>query len=449
MNTSYKIKLLDEKKPTLTVHPETADLLGIGEKKIIALRFGCIRRFADVVRSGDAARTEIRLSAKLAADLHLPEYPEYEFRVSGNEMNIGPFIGMLMTREDSKLTPAALEKIKIYLSDYGKLHGAIVVFALDKADSAGQLVEGYCFNPESQSFEKGVFPFPAAIYRTVGLNEHWKNCFLTVLGDRFFNNTYFNKWDMYQWYSRNPDFSSKLPFTCVYQSAEDVFDQLEKYGRVFIKPLSGLGGHRITQIQQSGDGCVFQYRENGVNRNNVLGSREEAVEFIERRFSRGKYLIQQPIDLIQIDGGVTDFRCIMQKDQSAAWVCRAIIGRCGDKGSVVSNISSGGTAFCIDSLPVRSLPLPENKAVHLGKDIAAFAYKVCRALDQYGVNCGTLGLDIGVDIHGNLWLIEINNRDPDPTIALDIRDRPLYVKLKTGILFYAKALSGFKEEPLI
>jgi len=64
-------------------------------------------------------------------------------------------------------------------------------------------------------------------------------------------------------------------------------------------------------------------------------------------------------------------------------------------------------------------------------------------LDEYGLNCGTLGLDIGVDLEEKIWLIEINNRDPDPSIALNVHDLQLYYELKTGPLFYAKFLAGF------
>jgi hypothetical protein len=132
----------------------------------------------------------------------------------------------------------------------------------------------------------------------------------------------------------------------------------------------------------------------------------------------------------------------MQKNLYGKWECKAIIGRCGNKGSIVSNISSGGSAFMLKNR--NSLPLPKRKVIQLYSDISAFALKVCGAIDEYGINCGMVGLDVGVDNHGKLWLIEINNRDPDPTIALDARDKPLYVEIKTGILVYAKALCGFK-----
>jgi hypothetical protein len=40
-------------------------------------------------------------------------------------------------------------------------------------------------------------------------------------------------------------------------------------------------------------------------------------------------------------------------------------------------------------------------------------------------------------------LFEINSRDPDPGIALDVNDRQLYQKIMAGPLYYAKYLAGF------
>jgi hypothetical protein len=90
-----------------------------------------------------------------------------------------------------------------------------------------------------------------------------------------------------------------------------------------------------------------------------------------------------------------------------------------------------------------NVKLSTNLIESLETEIRVFAIDVCNALDESGINCGTLGLDIGVDKTGHLWLIEINNRDPNPSIALNIHDVHLYYQLKTGPLFYAKFLAGF------
>lgn len=436
----YKIKTSENKKNTIELHPDTALSLGIANYKKAVVKFGIVRHYADVVLNSEAGGSEIMLSSKLAANLHIPDFPDYEVKVSGNEIEFGPFIGMLISNEDKNLTWPLLERMKVYLRDYENLHGAVVFFALDKADAVGRLIEGYCYRPETKSFERGIYPFPASMYRSVGLNDRWKNCFLSAMGNRFFNSHYFSKWEMYQWYSANPDIADHVPHTCVLHTTDDVFKMLDKYGKVFMKPISGLGGHGITQAAATQNGYEFKYREKGENVSELKASKEEAAEYVKNKFGRGRYLVQQPIDLIQINDCVVDFRCIMQKNHSGKWVCMAIIGRYGKQGSIVSNISSGGTAFILSG---GNSPLRGEEAEMISGEISAFAMDVCRALDEYGLNIGTVGIDIGVDYGGKLWLIEINNRDPDPTIALDANDRDLYIRLKTGILAYAKFLAGF------
>ncbi len=443
MRTIYRIQPIDEKSPTLFINPDTADRLGISRKKYMILSFGSSRVFAEVSHSRELSETELRLSGTLISDLHLPVYLELEIYVAQNEMMLGPCIGMLMSKKFKNITASFLEKMKIYVKSYNELHGAIVVFALDKIDTNGKLVEGYCYNPVSRNFEKGIFPLPCSMYRSIGLSDHWKSFFLSVLGDRVFNNHYFNKWDMYQWFSGKADINIQIPFTSVYKATQDVFDSLEKFNKVYIKPVAGLRGHGVIQVARENGTYVFRYREDGVNLRKVMQNKDQADEYIRDKFAHGRYLIQQAIELIQFRGGVVDFRCIMQKDQSKEWVCKAIIGRYGERDSVVSNISSGGRAFKINKINKIALPLSDEKIAHLDDEISFSALQVCRALDEYGLNCGTLGLDIGVDNKENLWLIEINNRDPDPSIALNVRDWSLYKNLKTGVLLYAKSLAGF------
>jgi glutathione synthase/RimK-type ligase-like ATP-grasp enzyme len=443
MSNIYRIRAIDGKKTILRINPTTANVLGIGSRKIITLSFGNIRLFADVNESREVPEREIRLSNELMTNLHLPDYLEFEINVKRNEMIIGPYIGMLMRRENKRLTASFLERMKIYVKAYKELHGAVVIFALDKVDVAHKLIEGYCYNPISRNFEKGIYPFPSSMYRAIGLSNYWKNYFLSVLGDRFFNNNYFNKLEMYRWFSDYPSSGIRIPFTSVYKTAKDVFDLLDRFGKVYIKPVLGLGGRGIVRVQHENGVYVFNYRENGVNLSDELQSRDQATEYMRDKFAHGKYLIQQAIELIKYRGGVVDFRCIMQKDQSREWVCKAIIGRCGEQGSIVSNISNGGRAFKIEKMKEKSMPLSAEKILHLDDEIRSLALQICRILDELGLNCGTLGLDIGVDVEGNLWLIEINNRDPNPSIALNVHDFKLYEELKTGLLFYAKSLAGF------
>lgn len=181
-----------------------------------------------------------------------------------------------------------------------------------------------------------------------------------------------------------------------------------------------------------------------------LGNLDELLYYIQEHFhfQRRKYLIQESIELLQYEGGIVDFRCVLQKNQSNNWEFMAMFGRCGEKESIVSNISSGGSVFEGNYLLKKALEA--HKTAYkidfnsIMRNIHRLAIDVCSLLDEFGFNYGVLGLDIGVDINGHIWLIEINNRDPCMVYALDIDDEELYYKLKINPMYYAKALANFK-----
>jgi glutathione synthase/RimK-type ligase-like ATP-grasp enzyme len=427
----------------LNMHPRKAALIGLGRKKSAFISFGSQKHYVKITMNNEISHESVLLSPKLIEELHLPDYPIYELCVNKNEIIIGPYIGLLFSEQAKKLTSSRLKKTMIYLRDYSKLHGAVVVFALDQVDTKSRLIEGYCYNPIKNFWQRGIFPYPTSIYRSIGLSETWKNHFLSVIGDKVFNNHYFNKWEMYQWFSKDCEINPHIPYTVLYESPQDVLDLLDRFKKIYIKPVSGLRGRRIVKLSTENEKFVLKYRKQGVNCQVAFENSSEVSEYIQKHFYAGKYLIQQAIDLMEYKGGMIDFRCVVQKNQANIWVCNAIIGRQGDKGSIVSNISSGGTAFPARDILERVVSPSEENILYWKEKMEFFAINVCRTLDEYGINCGNLGLDIGIDKQGRLWLIEINNRDPDPTIALDIQDKQLYHNLITSPLFYAKSLAGF------
>jgi hypothetical protein len=444
MNHVVTVKANMNKNSEFIIHPKKAAATNLGSKKFAYLSFGNRKYHVEIKINPEISPENVLLSQNLIQELYLPDYPIYEICVNQNEIIIGPYIGLLMSNEDNKLSSSRLNKMLVYVKEYAKLHGSIVVFALNKVDKESRLIEGYCYNPVKKYWQQGVFPYPSSIYRTIGLSAEWKNHFLSVIGDKIFNSRFFGKWEMYQWFSKEPEINTSIPYTVLYHSPPDVLEMLEKYSKIYIKPVLGLQGRGIVRISIENKLFIFKYRE---NRDNCIITFEDPVkasEYIGKRFHNGRYLIQQAVDLLEYKGGLIDFRCVVQKNQSNTWICHTIIGRAGVKDSIVSNISSGGAAYTAKSILRKAIQTSEEDIDDMKKKIAAFAITVCKILDEYGINCGTLGLDIGMDPQGHLWLIEINNRDPDPGIALDIHDTQLYYTLKTGPLFYAKFLAGFK-----
>lgn len=448
MSKAISLKPCSHKDYVLFINPKKANELGLNARKRAYVSFGSAKTYVNIEITDDIYADEILLSRLVINDLSLPGYPIFEVGVKDNEVIIGPYIGMLVSEDDENITASKLRGMSAYTQVYEKLHGALVVFALNRVDTSNRLIDGYCYNPHKDRWERGTFPYPSSIYRTIGLSEFWQNHFLSVLGNKFFNTPYFNKLDMYKWFSTDPEIGQYLPHTILYESYRDIQSMLDRYGNIYIKPTSGLKGRGIIKASMEDGATVFRYREDRENHTIVLDTPREVIQFVEDRLRPGRYLIQQAINLLQYNGSVIDFRCAVQKNQSEKWVCNAVIGRCGDKGSVVSNISSGGSTYKGVDLLKKALSLPDTGILSIIKRMETLALKVCNTVDKYGINCGTLGLDVGLDVDGRLWLIEINNRDPSPRYAIDLKDDELYRTMKTSPLFYAKALAGFKDEVL-
>ncbi|QGU95876.1 hypothetical protein GOM49_12945 [Clostridium bovifaecis] len=437
-----KENLKDE--TSLIINHTNALQLGLVMKSCVYISFGTEKQYVNIKICENISNNEIYLPQKIISALRLPLYVQFEVKVKENQIILGPYIGILLTKDSNKINEGSLRRLLNYVLDYPKLHGAVVVFALDKVNKNNHTIEGYCYNPSLNSWNFETLSYPQSIYRRVGLNPSWKNHFLSSIGDTLYNNYYFNKFEMYEWLSKFHEIKKHLPHTILYEFPEDILSFLYNYKKILVKPISGMQGKGIVQISYEGDNIVFKYRKELKNIRISFKSEDEAISLIESLFTSKKHIVQRHINLLKHYDSVIDFRVIMQKDESTDWVCNGIIGRIGEKESIVSNISSNGSAYLVEDLFRRFFSNSEVEIYALKEKFISLAAKICTSIDHCGVNCGTLGLDLCIDTDGKMWLIEINNRDPDPTIALDAKDKFLYYKIKSSTLLYGKALSGFK-----
>lgn len=444
MNSVISIKPFDDKGYVLMINLKKALELGLNKKCMCYVGFGTQKCYVNIRMSDDIQENDIYLSQKLVDYLYLPDYPDFEIRINGNEVMIGPYVGILYHNYHEKITKENLRSALKFIYQYSSLHGAVAIFALDKADRSKRLIEGYCYNPKLKDWASGTFPYPLSIYLWVAMDHSWKNHFLSVIGDTMFNNYYLDKYEMYEWLSTNPYMAKHLPYTVLYKSSQDVFDMLKSYTKVYVKPVSGFKGYGVVKISLEDGKASISYRENGSNIDMHIDDPNESKEYMEKLFTSSdgssNYIIQQPIDLISYENRVIDFRAVMQKDDSGSFVCKAVIGRIGAADSVVSNISNGGKAMPAADLLRKALNLSDTETIAIEKEISSFGLQVCNTLADRGINYGNLGLDIGVDKKGCLWLIEINSRRPHPTVSLSVKETKMRI---SNPLFYAKYLAGF------
>ena len=288
-----------------------------------------------------------------------------------------------------------------------------------------------------------MYPYPAALFKRTGLNRRLRNHMHKIIGNAIFNEYVLDKRETYDWLSAFIDIKPHIPETKVYNHVGDLRKYLNLFSRVYIKPIVGSQGVGIVEISKENEGFLVSFVEDNYIKKIKFQNESALCKYLDGLLTKGKVIIQRGVELVHTEGRKNDFRLLILKNNKGIWEDYGMIVRHGVKGSIISNISGGGVAEKGDSFLRNSLNLNEDNAYQLRKQISNLAIKVGEAIDLCGVNCGNLGIDMGIDDKGHIWIIEVNNKDPNHTIALDANEKNMFYSIKKANMLYAKRLAGF------
>ncbi|MBT2601826.1 YheC/YheD family protein [Bacillus sp. ISL-53] len=430
----------------LTIHPNMAKQNNITARKRWFLRFGIQALEIKLRTSSSLEENELKISVDVIENLRIPLNCRFEIRRENNEILLGPYIGILTASKKSSLDES-VQYLSNYLYDYDHIGGAALAFSLESINPIENTIEGYLYNSEMKKWEPGVFAYPASVFKIIFLNKYWRNHFQTVFGRRFFNSYVFNKWEMYKWLSESSEFLPYLPKTMIYNHAEDLDFLLGIYNEIFVKPVHGSMGDRIFRVSKNEvNGLKLEYHQNGVPHEKQFSNIQELDAYFKSQFKRKIIILQQALDLISYEGKRIDFRIVMVKNQSGVWEDMCMVAKYGQQGSIVTNILAGGTAEIGEITIQKIFGLSDEEVYRFRKEISRIVLKAADRIEECGVHCGNLGIDVAIDTSRNVWIIEMNNLNPSPLFALDINDRQLFYQIKRLNMLYAKRLAGFPED---
>ncbi len=149
--------------------------------------------------------------------------------------------------------------------------------------------------------------------------------------------------------------------------------------------------------------------------------------------------MQPDLHLASLRGSPFDIRILMQKDGTGAWRRTKIYARVAAKGRLTSNLSRGGTGYYVGSL----LAYPFGRARRRLRARSIWRRKtIVHALDEvFETPLGELGLDLGIDRKGRIWLIEVNAK-PFRKVVDAGPKRGVYLSFHRPMA-YARHLAGF------
>lgn len=424
---------------TFIINKEEANRLAINEMKIAYLKFGNNTSEVKLGISPELKENELLLSINTIDELKLALFLRYELVVNKNEIQLGPFIGILGTKTKEMLDKN-VQSYKNFTYDYNHIKGAILAFSLEGIHKKSNQVEGYLYHPDKEQWIKGIYPFPMAVFKRIGIKKEWRIYFNRQTNNRVFNDRIIGKWRVYTLLERNELIKPHLPETVLYQRPKDVRMFLMIFPSVFIKHTFGSQGKGIIEISRHGKWYITRI----VGQETVvLKSDSELNTFLKENIIAGEYIVQEAIDLLTIESQKIDFRLMTVKDVNGRWNVLGTIARFGTKDNIISNVSGGGIAEMGYHAIKQTLNLSHKQTYHIIRKMGTLAVELADCLDKSSYLCGNLGIDLALDKKGHIWIIEVNNKDPNHTIALDAGNRHLLYEAKQAAMLYAKKLCGF------
>ncbi len=433
---SQKLQLRPRQKITLT----------LGKREVVATVY-LDRRNPD--------SNVVKLTSLLKSELGVPHGGLIQLKREGETLRIGPSIGIVTTglRNNSKQPIGQRTSFfyKLLQAQEGK--GVFYfIFSPGDVDWSQNRVNAWFLRPTKSGgyvWRKVVTALPDVVYDRIPSRSAEKiesvQMFKYRLANygnlKMFNQGFFNKWGVHQLLYPNPEVNEHIPETYTSPSLNTVRNLLRKYRIVYLKPKNGSLGYGIVKIvHQPGNGYDVSYHNGSGNVKRHFQKLDSLYHHIFRTRKVSSYLAQQGINLAKFHNRPFDFRVHLHKNQQNEWVVSCMAAKVAGTGSVTTHVRTGGTVIPGDELLAHLF----GRQKELMKErISQASIRLATAIEQAkGIDLGELGLDIGIDTHGHVWMFEANSK-PGRSIFKHSRLKQADQESRRLIVDYSCYLANF------
>lgn len=337
-------------------------------------------------------------------------------------------IGVLTYRgETGFLEPGYLRR----LVEEGREMGAeVFLFSPQDVRLAERRINGYV--PDGKRWRRERFAWPDIVidrYRYYPLHKHRgylpfrrKNLF------RYANNRFSNKYVVHQILIQNEELQQWLPETLAYDR-KTLASMLDAHRLVYLKPTNGSGGRSILRVEKRGNSYLLHGRTKQQAKSCIrLATLSKVCERLERWMKHEKngqeqFFLQQGLQLSLIPNRTVDARLLVQKDGYGKWCLTGMGVRVGPTHSSTSNLHGGGKA--LPALEFLVQRFGQEKAQLIVQECKELAMKTVTRIEEHFGKMMEFGFDLGIDVHGKVWIIEMNPK-PGREIFKQLRQHKRY-----------------------
>ena len=316
-------------------------------------------------------------------------------------------IGILTWRNGTTFSePAYLRR----LVQVGRKLGA-TVFLFSHQDANLSKRQIYGFLPGGKGgWGRRWFPWPDIVIDRYRKRE---SAYIRFRHRKLFpyaNSTFSKKWKITKLLAEEAATSKWIPDTADY-SKPQLLQMLKRYPLVYVKPGNGTGGRSILKVAATSKGYHLLGRDKSLRMRMARFESEKAVAaWIERwvkeqRIQNGPFMLQQGLQLSLLPQRVADVRLLIQKNGRGCWDVTGLGVRVGSLSSSTSNLHGGGRALAFEPFMRERFG---DRMEEIRQECCQLALQTAATLERHFGRMIEFGLDIGVDVDGKVWLIEVN-----------------------------------------
>lgn len=242
----------------------------------------------------------------------------------------------------------------------------------------------------------------------------------------------------YEILKKNEMIAPHLPDTVLYRSPKDVFFMLENHEKALIKPNGGSHGIGVVGITPKGNGYILRGRT-ATNKpfRQELTNATQLSKWLEKFIGLTRYIVQPFLSLSTSDGSPFDLRILLQKNERRLWEQTGLAIRLGKSTSITSNLHGGGDAKKVG--PFLEKHFRPFQVDQIRYQIDFLSFHVPMYIEENHGSLVELGLDLGIDQSGNVWILELNSK-PGRSVFLRTGETEIRKRAIQLPMLYANSL---------
>jgi hypothetical protein len=437
------------------------DALKLTTKEPYTIHFGLSSQ-TTLISFSEVDEKNIYFSENLFNQLHLLENATLNIWRTDKGIFLGPVVGIFVTASRRN---AAMKKPNSFIRQHIRASLAEncigYFFSANDVDWIEKKVKGITYIPNLKKYGCYWFPLPDVLYDRVLKFNKKERPLIKEARKKFkstpnmkpinsFNNL--GKWEVCEALSKYPQAKKYVPETIIYNNFNDVLHMLNKNELIFIKSCYGTQGKEVLSIEKLSDKYKLNYYKNDA-KETLLNNINEVREFVIRFVGNKKFIIQQGIKLLNYEGRSMDIRMFIMKNEAGMWETIFKGTRIAKEGFPLTNIHAGGVYAIYERLYPQLKKQYSSLELPCAKELSEVTIMLANCIEKELGLYGEMGIDIGIDTFGKIWIIEANAKPGkrlEPN-SLDIDGKLLtkliplfYDGLKKGSKILPQALGTFK-----